>query len=218
MAVKYINFKARETRRMPKIAGFTLIEVMVTVFGFALISIGLIALVSGLLSGTGKQAGLLADADEARKITFAFANELRRAAPSVVGSYSLEQANSQQIIFYSNIDSDPEPERIRYYISANKLYKGIINPSGNPLTYSGGEQTVSVQQNVANGTAPLFYYYNGNYTGISDSYLTQPVSITAVRYVRMHLIILNKGGVTNNKTYTVSAGAAIRNLKTNLGN
>ena len=199
-------------------AGFTLIEVMITVFGFALISLGLFALVSGLLTGANKQADLLADTDMARKLAFNVSNELRRITTSVTGSYGLEQAGSQQIIFYSNIDSDPEPERIRYYLSGDKLYKGVIQPSGSPLNYNGSEVTTLVLKNVANGTAPLFYYYDGTYTGVSDNFINQPVGVTQVKYVRISINIYNKAGVANTNMYTVVSGASLRSLKANLGN
>lgn len=199
-------------------AGFTLIEVMITVFGFALISLGLFALVSGLLTGTNKQADLLADTDMARKLAFNVSNELRRITTSVTGSYGLEQAGSQQIIFYSNIDTDPEPERIRYYLSGDKLYKGVIQPSGSPLNYNGSEVTTLVLKNVANGTAPIFYYYDGTYTGVNDNFMAQPVGVTQVKYVRISINIYNKAGVANTNTYTVVSGASLRSLKANLGN
>ena len=51
----------------------------------------------------------------------------------------------------------------------------------------------------------------------TQSSLAQPVNVTQVKFVKINLQIYNKAGVKNTNTYTVTAGAAIRNLKTNLG-
>jgi hypothetical protein len=44
-----------------------------------------------------------------------------------------------------------------------------------------------------------------------------PVNATQVKFVKVNLQIYNKAGITNKNTYTITASAAIRNLKTNLG-
>jgi hypothetical protein len=36
--------------------------------------------------------------------------------------------------------------------------------------------------------------------------------------VKLNVMVTNKGGIRNTNTYTITAGATIRSLKTNLGN
>lgn len=198
--------------------GFTLIEVLVTIFGFSLISVGLIALVSNLFTSSYQQSGLLADTDQARKIAFGIVGELRNAETSSTGAYSLDTAQAQQLIFYANVDGGPDVERVRYFTQSGKLYKGILKPTGSPLTYNpANEKTFVVQNNLANGSSPIFYYYDGSFDGTIDNYLTQPVNVTQVKLVKVELRIYNKAGVLNSNFYTVTASGTIRNLKTNLG-
>ena len=49
------------------------------------------------------------------------------------------------------------------------LYKGVINPSGNPPAYLVANQsTTTLMTNVRNGTSlPVFQYYDANYSGTS---------------------------------------------------
>ncbi len=198
--------------------GFTLIELTVAVFGFSLIVVGIVALVSNILRTSTQQGGLLADTDQARRVGFGIMSELRNAVNSSNGAYPLDTAGDQQIIFYTNVDGGTDIERVRYYIQNTNLYKGIIKPSGSPLVYSSSNEVVTlVQRNVANGAAPLFYYYASNFDGTTNSFLAQPVNVTQVTFVKMNLVVSNKAGVINAHTYTITASAAMRSLKTNLG-
>lgn len=199
--------------------GFTLLEVVVAVGIFGLIAIGIIALVSNLIGGGNQQAILLSDADQARKVSLQIMRELRNAAASATGAYALDTASAQQLIFYTNADSLPDIERVRYFAQNGRLNKGVVKPGGNPPAYNlAAENVQAVQNDLANGATPLFYYYDGTYNGVTDNFLSQPLNATAVKFVKLNLKIYNKGGRANTNTYTITASGAIRNLKTNLGN
>ncbi len=198
--------------------GFTLIELLISIVIFIVISLGLVALSSSILTSSNKQSGLLADSDQARKLSMSIMNELRNAQVSSTGGYPLATAESQNLIFYSNIDSDTVVERVRYFVQNGKLYKGVLKPSGSPLVYNtGNEKTFVVQDNLANGINPVFYYYDQNYDGSTNTFLTQPVNVTVVSFIKLDLKVFNKAGVVNNNYYTVTASGSIRNLKQNLG-
>lgn len=202
----------------PSREGFTIVEVMVVVLGFTLIAVGLISLVSGIIRGSRQQETLLVDTDQSRRLIAQVVRELRNAQASNTGGYPLEQAGSQQIVFYADIDGGVDIERLRYYLSSGKLYRGVVKPTGNPLTYNlGSEQVTLLLDHVANGAGPLFFYYPDTYNGVADTPLTQPVNVTQVRFVKLSLQVFNVGGVQNTNTYRFTAGAMIRNLKTNLG-
>lgn len=197
---------------------FTLVEAIVTVAIFSLIAYGIIALVSGILVGSSREERLLTGSDQARRVAGNLMRELRNATISSIGGYALAQASPLQLVFYSNIDTDPDRERLNYYVQNGKLYRGVIKPSGNPLAYNpASEQVVVVQNDVANGAEPLFKYYDGSYDGVTDNPLGEPVALTEVKFVKMNLLIINRGGVSGLNTFRVTAGGAIRNLKTNLG-
>jgi prepilin-type N-terminal cleavage/methylation domain-containing protein len=197
--------------------GFTLIEVIISVAIFSMIAYGVTELVSSLLVNSTVQGSLLANNDSARRASFALMQELRNATTSVTGGYALEAASAQQLIFYTNAGTGIN--RIRYYIQSGALYKGITKPTGNPLIYNLGTETVNlVQKDVANGANPIFYYYDGSYSGVIDNPLVQPVNVTAVKFVKISLVIYKKTNPGSVATYTVTASGSIRNLKTNLAN
>jgi prepilin-type N-terminal cleavage/methylation domain-containing protein len=199
-------------------AGFTLVEIVVAVSLFALVGVLIVTLMSNILTGSNKQGILLADTDQARKVSYGFTSEVRDAQTSNTGGYPLEKATATEVIFYSNIDKDASVERVRYYLLNGNLYKGLVEPTGSPLAYVIANEAVSlVQRNVVNTTAPVFTFYNGNYNG-SGTALTAPVNVTLVKYMQINLQIANKSGLSTTNFYTVSAGGSIRNLKTNLGN
>lgn len=196
--------------------GFTLIETIVVVFIFSMIIYGVAILVSNLLTSTDKQSSLLSGADQARRVTAAFTNELRKSENGANGAFPLASAGSQELIFFSNIDPAPDIERVRYFVQNGRLLKGVIKPTGN-LYSTASETTHVVQNDLANGSNPVFLYYSGNYDGTANNFLAEPVNINQVRYIRMDLTIYNTGGLQRTNTYTITAGATIRNLKTNLG-
>ncbi len=207
--IKIKNFSSQE--------GFTLIELLVAIFGFGLIIWGLIGLMSNIFFSSSQQSGLLSDSDQARRLAFQISKELRNGQTGSNGAYVLDTAADQQLIFYSNADTDTAVERIRYFVSAGKLFKGVTEYNG--TTYATTtEKTSVVQNNLANGSAPVFLYYDGSYTGAGNqAALSAPINVSLVKFVKINLQIFNKAGIKNTTAYTVTASAAVRNLKTNLG-
>lgn len=201
-----------------KQAGFTLVELVVALFIFSLIAYGIIFLTSNIFTAATGQTSLLADTDQARKLAFQIVNELRNATYGSDGGYPLNTAQDQQIVFYSNVDTDVNPERVRYYVQNNKLYRGVSEWNGSAYDVA-HEQVVLVQNDLGVGTNPVFYYYADTYTGSSSqTSLIQPVSIAQVKYIKVNLQLVNVAGANKTNTYTVSSSASFRNLKTNLGN
>jgi Tfp pilus assembly protein PilV len=199
-----------------KSKGFSLVEAVISIFIFAMIMWGIGALVPFVLSSANKQSVLLSNNAQATKVAFTLMKELRNAVTSANGAYPLVTANNQQLIFYT--DAGTTINRINYFVQSGTLRKGVIVPTGVPAVYNAGSEVVTtVQNDLANGANPIFLYYNENFDG-SGNALSQPVSITAVRFIKINLSVYNKGGVANTNSYTVTAGGSFRNLKTNLGN
>ncbi|HEX9503105.1 MAG TPA: prepilin-type N-terminal cleavage/methylation domain-containing protein [Patescibacteria group bacterium] len=200
------------------ITGFSLIEAIVSIAIFSLITLGIVALVPFIFSSADSQTKLLSNNDQAMHVAFGIMKELRNAKTSANGAYAFNTTNDQQLIFYCNCGTTVD--RINYYIQSGVLKKGITKPTGSPPVYNLGQEVVTtIQNDVSNGSNPLFYYYNDTYNGVSGTALAQPVNVTQVKFIKINLSIYNKGGRTGNtNSYTVSAGGAIRNLKNNLGN
>jgi prepilin-type N-terminal cleavage/methylation domain-containing protein len=198
-------------------SGFTLIEMLVTIAIFSLLSLGIYSLVAAVLTSSSKQSALLSGNDQARRAVADLVEELRNAQASATGSYALATVDDQELVFYSKTTGSTV-DRIHYYLDNGQMKKGITAPSGDPPVYDLDNETVTtVQDDVGNGANPLFYYYDGSYDGVTGTALAQPVNITQVRFVQVNLSIYNKAGSAGTNTYTVTGGATIRGLKTNLG-
>ena len=195
--------------------GMTLVEVLVVVGLFLLLIGGVVSLMIWGNHGKDVVWEQLSTQNEGRKVVQDFINDLRRANASSIGSYPIELAQSQQIIFYSNVDSDSWRERIRYFLQGTTLKRGVIKPSGNPLVYnSADEVVVDVAHDMSNATSSVFYYYDQNYSGISSTAMTFPINISAIRMVGIKLILEEKPNVAP-VPFNIEAKTEIRNLKSN---
>ena len=126
--------------------GFTLIEIIIAIAIFS----GIILAVSmfGLdVYDFGIFLGENLNAQRELQTTLrVMASEMKAMNQSVVGSYAIESASQNAITFYSDIDGDGLTDKIRYFLENNILKKGVIKPSGSPLSYSGTERINSIGQ------------------------------------------------------------------------
>ena len=180
---------------------------------------GTTLILKNILVNSKQQALGIGNVDQARRIASIFVNEIRNSAYGVNGAYPINETSDAQIVFFSTAPKgDGTVSRFRYYTSGGILYKGVTNPSGNPLSYNTGTETITtLLSTLSLGSNPLFYYYDGNYNG-NTSALTQPVNINQVKFVKINMIVLKQDVRNSTATNTITAGASIRNLKTNLGN
>lgn len=163
---------------------------------------------------SGLQSNLSAQI-EARNVLRTVVAELRSVSPSSLGAYALAQTSTSSIIFYSNVDNDQYKERIRYFIQGTNFNRGIVHPSGSPLTYNvAQEQVTTLVHNVRNGATSTFDYFDKYYSGTSTP-LAVPVDPLAVRLVRITLLI-DSDPNRFPATITLSSQAMLRNLKDNL--
>ncbi len=192
-----------------------LTEVVVTISIFAVIMVAIFNFGQGIFSfNSFAQQNLNAQSD-ARKLLKTIAKEMRSSSPSSLGAYPLAVTATSSVTFFSNIDNDTQKEQIRYFLQGGDLKKGVINPSGTPLTYNtANEQQVTLVKNIVNGVLPIFEYYDSTYTGTSSA-LTIPVQPTLVRLIKITIMI---GGDPNRSLSPVEATTQVflRNLKDNL--
>ncbi len=154
---------------------------------------------------------------EGRRVVKTMVAELRESSPSSLGGYPISQAGTSSITFFSNIDNDNVKEQIRYYLRDEDLYKGVIKPTGNPLTYNAATETVTtVITHIKNSSStPLFLYYDTNYAGTSTPSLPIPVNIPSVRLIKIDVII-DRNPDRSPTPLTVTSQVTVRNLKDNL--
>jgi len=171
------------------VRGFTLIEILVASAIMVILAVAFLGIQYILSENQTSAWRNYLSIENANGAVSVLAKELRSATVSEIGSYPLEVANDQEIIFYSDYDYDGEVERIRYTLSGTILIKGVVEPTGDPLTYdSGGEKQKNVTEIVRNSTNPVFYYYNSGWpTDTANNPLALANRISDTRQVKIDL-------------------------------
>ncbi len=99
-------------------------------------------------------------------------------------------------------------------MSGKTLKRGVIKPTGNPLTYvTSSEAITDAAHDIANTSTQIFYYYDSNYSG-AEAPLASPIDITKIRVVKITLQLDQNPNLTPTPFYIESKGL-LRNLKDN---
>lgn len=196
--------------------GMTLVEVIVGLAAFGILVIGAAAIIITAFRSQRVVWDQLGAQADGRKILEEVVNDARRADLSSIGAYPIVTATTNTLTFYANVDADGLRERVRYWLTGRVFKKGVIKPTGNPLQYvTTTEQVVDVATNIVNQSQgnPVFLYYDAAYTGTSTP-LTQPVSTTLIRLIRVKLDI-EKDPNFSPVPLHVESVVGVRSLKTN---
>lgn len=195
--------------------GFTLVETIVAIAIFTGVIVALGAFQRDVFFFNDVLQIGLNNVTEARKVLRPFVGEVRKAQPSNTGSSSIESAQQKSFIFYTDTDGDGVRERIRYFIEGDTFKKGVVTPTGDPLSYNiSNEKIVSVVHDVIYDSTN-FSYFDSNYNGTSATpALSFPVSPSDVRLIKIDLTIdANPGRAPS--LMTITTQATVRNLKDN---
>ncbi len=198
-----------------KYKGFTLMELIVAIGIFVIIAFAANWLFVRGLRYNNVIWEQLTTQSEGRRAIQQVVDIVRKAEESSVGSYPIELADEYELIIFANVDDDSFRERVRFWLDGTTFKRGIVQPSGNPLNYSGAEDVVELAHDVVNITKPepLFLYYNESYTGTEDP-LSTPASVVDVKVVRIRLE-LEKDPTETPIPLQVESTVHIRNLKSN---
>ncbi len=195
--------------------GISLAEIVVTVAIFSVIMMAVLNFGAGIFSFNRTAGGSLSAQTGARKVLKTMVEELRTTLPSSLGAYPISSAGTSSLTFFANVDSDDLVERVRFFVDNGTLKRGLIKPSGNPLSYSSGSETfTTLVTGITNGASSVFEYYDQFYSGTTTP-LSEPVQVTDIRLVRIYLVIdedpnMEPGAIT------VESQVTLRNLKDNL--
>jgi prepilin-type N-terminal cleavage/methylation domain-containing protein len=198
-----------------KLRGFTMIEmsVVMAIIGVALFTSG--DFLRNIVQLNQEMRGLLAVQDEARRAFKTMTQDLRITSYADTGSYPITTAEADNLTFFADADADGKAERIRYFLSGTTLKRGVIVPAGSPSIYDPATETIgNLVTDMNNGGAAIFSYFDSSYTG-TGSPLTQPVTTSVIRLVRI-TITVNKNFGRAPSNHTFSTQISLRNLKENL--
>lgn len=173
--------------------GLTLIELLVTLSIFILAILGVTMLAKAGINYYNfilNQGEILS---EIQKSVILMTRQIREMKQADSGAFAIGEASNNQFIFYSDIDSTTDVERIRYFLSGTCLKKGIIKPSGAPSRYLDiNEQISDISCNITNGAdEPIFSYYSG-YPN-PGSLLSAPVNPNLVKVAKIYLRVSSTG-------------------------
>ena len=198
--------------------GFTLIETIIAVFVFALamgVITGLIVMGYKVQGYTWQQSQAI---NEARKGVETMIKEIREAGTAEGGAYTIDTAEDYQFIFYSDVDKDDRIEKVRYYIQGDpesdigaQFMKSTIEPQGFPVTYPADSEVPIVISNYVRNSPPIFKYYKGNGTELTD----MPARKKDTKVMKLYLVI-NVNLHRSPQDFELESKVQIRNLKTNL--
>lgn len=200
-----------------KQAGMTLVEIMVGMGILAFLTAAVIALQTLIAQSEEFSVKTVFTTENANTAVQSMIAQLRTARPSEAGAYPLEEATDQQIIFYSNADTDTDVERVRYFLQGTDLVKGVIDPEGFPVTYpADNEATRIIAEFIQNAGDPLFFYYNQDWpTDTTNNPLPTPADLSQVKLVRV-FVRVNADPSEPEGELTLESSAQIRSLKENL--
>ena len=137
-----------------KYKGFTLMELIVAIGIFVIIAFAANWLFVRGLRYNNVIWEQLTTQSEGRRAIQQVVDIVRKAEESSVGSYPIELADEYELIIFANVDDDSFRERVRFWLDGTTFKRGIVQPSGNPLNYSGAEDVVELAHDVVNITKP----------------------------------------------------------------
>ncbi len=195
-----------------KLSGMSLVELIITLAIFVLAISGITYLAfSGFryYQFTINQGQIL---EEIQKSVAPITREVREMRQADSGAFAIELADSDQLIFFANIDDDTGVERISYSRNGDCLVKDIIKPTGSPPRYlDENEQSANITCNVGNrAEEPIFTYYN-NYPGLTNP-LSLPAQVHQVKIIGVYLRIESTGKNPLPKSKVISEYIRPRNI------
>lgn len=190
--------------------GFTLIEALIAIVIFVL-GIGAVFMVSLSVYNTNSYLFQQSIAmGEARRGIETMLKEIQEAKNGQDGSYIIEKANDYEFIFYSDVDTDQQTEKIRYFLDGENLKRGIIEPTGHPVQYLlQNEKIITITSYVRN-QPPIFRYYDGQ-----NNELPAPARLKDTKLMMVYIVV-NVDPARPPEDFVLESYVQLRNLKTNL--
>jgi prepilin-type N-terminal cleavage/methylation domain-containing protein len=190
--------------------GFTLIETLIVIAIFTIVIGALVSSVSFFYRSNTHALEQSFAINSARIGIEKMVKDVREAAFSDEGTYPVISMATSSFSFYSDIDEDIFVEKVRYFIDGTDLKKGVTNSSGDPLSYDGDNEVVSlVSDNVRNNFESVMLFSYFDYSG---DLITNLASTTDLRFVTVELVVnVNPIRLPNN--FTLRSSATLRNVR-----
>lgn len=190
--------------------GFSLIEVLVVIAVFVFIIGAVIGSIQFFYRSNAYALEQSFAINSARTGIERMVKDMREASFSDEGSYPVIAIDDNSFSFYSDIDSDIFVEKVRYFLDDTDLKKGVVDSSGDPLTYNDANEMVSIVSDNVRNTAKstnIFTFFNASGTPITNF-----ASTTDVRFVKAEVIV-NVNPLRFPNDFTLHSSATLRNVR-----
>jgi prepilin-type N-terminal cleavage/methylation domain-containing protein len=197
-------------------SGFTLIEIIIALAIFVIIAAVVVSFLIYYLRSYSFSFDENQAVSRAQFGMTTMLKEIREARISEDGAWPLITLNDQEFAFYSDITNDGLADKVRYFIDTDQLKKGVIEPSGVPVSYPPENEQVRVLADfVEASSAAIFQYYNGDWPAdTANNPLPPEQRLLDTKFVNIYLKInINPQNI---QPYELTSGVQLRNLKTNL--
>lgn len=190
-------------------AGFSLIEVMVSIAIFTVLMLSLNLVFVSLYRQQGNDMAMLERLQQSGRLVEQMGKELRGCNRGENGHFALAVVADTSLTFFSDVDNDGQTEMVAYALSGNNLMRTVTEP-GADKTYATAGTPAVVCAGVRTGN-PIFTYYGEDYTG-SESPLAVPVSVLDVKLVGVDFTLSSPNGNSSYPLHTETK-IELRNLK-----
>jgi hypothetical protein len=143
-----------------------------------------------------------------RRASERIVRDLREANFGQDGAYPIVSFGPNDIVFYSDTDRDDTLERVHYYLTGTILNRGVVNPSGNPPTYSTGNELITMMTDKVINTSqsvPLFAFYDSSGVAITDYTQIGKVAYIVIR------VVVNRAPFNQTRVTEIRSSVSMRN-------
>lgn len=192
-----------------KRSGMTLVETIVVLALFSLLSITIMTVVASFYSYNAYTIAQSYQVDSARRGIELLVRDLREMTYSDNGAFPLVECATTSVKFYSDIDRDDSVELVRYELIDQTLYKYIYEASGVPADYPNEpSRTEIISEYVHNELEDvvMFTYYDNQGLVLSG------VGVSEVRHIDVVLVV-NVDPIREPGKFHLKSSASLRNLK-----
>lgn len=133
---------------------------------------------------------------------------IRESQYSIQGAFPIVSIAANDFAFYADVNDDGRVDRVHYFLQGNNLMRGVISPSGNPISYTGSESVTTAAtyvRNISQGVDTFRYFDK------LGAEITNYDHWTSVRFVTVRLAVRVSDSPIPDQ-FSLYSSAAIRNL------
>jgi prepilin-type N-terminal cleavage/methylation domain-containing protein len=197
--------------------GFTLLEVIIAGFMFAVI----VAAVAGFSAFYFQNYSFSYEEQQSvGQLQYAITQmvrDIREARSGDDGAWPITTTTDTQFVFFSDVTGDGRTDKVRYFLDGTDLKRGIIEPTAVPVTYPPANEKIKVMVgNINLNGKPMFTYYNGNWPADTvNNPLPAASRLLSTRLVGVYLRI-DISSNSGSQPYEASSSVQMRSMKDNL--